>query len=353
MALVVYKCDVCKREKEFLRNIEGIEKIQRCTITHGCRGKLYQSKVLPDFVRAKSSARVAGLDDWRQRKVLHNHTQSIARSEWLIEHNLGTFPSISVFVNIPIENDPENVEELLPTDIIVVDENTMQLIFDRAWSGLAQLVARQSSPDLLKSYTRTGVTETILTQISNAGFISIATRISTTGECVGGGSPSSSDVKLNVTYNTTQNTIATEQYTVDRSNGTTTDDAPWSDMDRVVIRGKIYIVRSFNAVTGAMTDETIGSGSTFRFTGIEHRALNSICTNNIWEVARPVAQDEVYILFADAPFETADKQTMQYIDVYDITETENSFAFVYDSNEFYADSDIIQKIYPPIRSVVQ
>ncbi len=70
MAIVVYKCDVCKREKEYIRNVEGIEKIQRCTITHGCRGKLFQVELLPDYIRASSSARVLGLDEWRERKVL-------------------------------------------------------------------------------------------------------------------------------------------------------------------------------------------------------------------------------------------------------------------------------------------
>ena len=99
MAIVVYKCDVCKRDIELEQNIKGLENIQRCTITHGCRGKLYQTKVLPDYVRGRLPDQVAGLDDWRQRTVLYNHEQTIESDSWLVNHNLGTFPSVSVFVN--------------------------------------------------------------------------------------------------------------------------------------------------------------------------------------------------------------------------------------------------------------
>ena len=61
--------------------------------------------------------------------------------------------------------------------------------------------------------------------------------------------------------------------------------------------------------------------------------------------------DEVYILFASEPFDTVDKLTDQYIDAFDVTDTENTFSLLYDSGEFFADKDIIQTIYPAIRSV--
>lgn len=337
MAIVIYKCDVCKREKGFQRNIEGLEKVQRCTITHGCRGKLFQTEMLPDYIRASAPKRVLGLDEWRQRKVLYNHTQSIARDNWIIEHNLGTFPSTSVFVKIPIEGDPDNVEEIIPTDTVVVDENNTILKFDRAWSGLAQLVARQSDPNLLKPFTRVVDTSAQeLQQISNIGEIAIATRISTVGECA--------DVNLTVSYNTTQNTIVEKEYTVnDDPSGTTSS---WSDFDTVVIKGKIYTIRSYQGIYQAMQDETIGSGSTFRFTGI------TPCTgtgSGSPPISRDILQDEVYILFASEPFATVDKLTAQYIDVFDITETTNAFALLYDSGEFFAQKDIIQNTYPSIR----
>lgn len=336
MAIVVYKCDICKREKEFQRNIEGLEKVQRCTITHGCRGKLFQSGDFSDYSRASAPDRVEGLDEWRQRKVLHNHIQSIGRDEWLIEHNLGTFPAISVFVNIPIEDDLDNVEEIIPTDTVVVDENNIKLIFNRQWSGIAQLVARQSDPDLLRPFTRAAITTTELQQISNVGDIVIATRVSSVGE--------NAEVDLITTYATTQNTVVNKTYTA--NDNITASSSPWRDFDKVVIKGKIYTVRSYQGIGQEMLDETIGSGSTFRFTGIIDYSGDPMDTT-----LRDIQQDEVYILFANEPFSVVDKLVDQYIDVFDVTDTENVFAFLYDSGEFFAQTDIIQNTYPLIRSV--
>lgn len=336
MAIVVYKCDICKREKEFQRNIEGLEKVQRCTITHGCRGKLFQSGEHPDYIRATAPDRVLGLDEWRQRKVLHNHTQTIARSEWTIEHNLGTFPSISVFVNIPVEDDLDNVEEIIVTDTIVIDENNIKLTFDRSWAGTAQLVARQSDPDLLRPFTRQAITTTELQQISNVGEIVIASRISTVGE--------NSNIDLVARYSTTQNTIVNKTYIV--SDDVVDSTSTWRDFEKVVIKGKIYTIRSYSGIGQEMYDEIISSGSTFRFTGIVDYSGVPMDTT-----VRDIQQDEVYILFASEPFTSADKLTDQYIDIFDITETENAFSLLYDSGEFFAQRTIIQNIYPLIRSV--
>jgi len=335
MAIVVYKCDVCKREKEYVRNVEGIEKIQRCTITHGCRGKLFQTKLLQDYVRASTSGAVLGLDDWRQRKVLYNHEQTIARDNWIIQHNLGTFPSISVFVNIPIETDPENLEEIQPVDVVIVNENNMILKFDRSWSGIAQLVARQSDPNLLKPFTRLVENVQELQQISFSGEIAVATLISSTG--VGEG------VSLFVKYTTTQNVTIDHEYVATANINITESNSSWRDFERVVIKGKLYMVRSFDGYYDDMSKAIIGSGSTFKIENISHGGSPAII--------REVEQDEVYILFANAPYETVDKETLKYIDVFDINQGDNTFAFLYDNNEFFSQKSVIQTTYPPIRVV--
>jgi len=337
MAIVVYKCDVCKRDIELERNIKGLENIQRCTITHGCRGKLYQTKVLADFVRGRLPDQVAGLDDWRQRKVLYNHEQTIERDNWIINHDLGTFPSISVFINVPTEADPDNQEEIIPVDTIIVDEDNIILTFESAVAGLAQLVARQSDPDLLRPFVGLNITTEELQQLSLTGDIAIATRISTVGE--------PDDVAFGVEYTTTTNAIITTTYTANDSELGT--NSAWSDIDKVIIKGKTFTVRSFNGLDGVteFTDETIASGSTFKF--------NSITTvvGSPTNTTRTIAQDEVYILIASDPFDNIDKITTQYIDVFDVTSSDNNFTFVYDTGEFFADKEIIQDTYPPIRSV--
>jgi len=336
MAIVVYKCDVCKRDIELEQNIKGLENIQRCTITHGCRGKLYQTKVLADFVRGRLPDQVAGLDDWRQRKVLYNHEQTIERVNWLINHDLGTFPSISVFINVPTEADPDNQEEIIPTDTIIIDEDNIRLVFETAVSGLAQLVARQSDPDLLRPFVGLNISVEELQQLSLTGDIAIATRISTVGE--------PEIVDLGVEYTTTTNAIITTTYSADE-NETGTNSA-WSDIDKVIIKGKTFTVRSFNGLITEMQDETIASGSTFKFNSITTDVVGSP-TNT----TRTIAQDEVYILFASDPFDNIDKITTQYIDVFDVNESNNNFTFVYDTGEFFADKEAIQDTYPPIRSV--
>jgi hypothetical protein len=334
MAIVVYKCDVCKREVELERNINGLENIQRCTITHGCRGKLYQTKVLPDFVRGRLPDQVAGLDDWRQRKVLYNHEQTIERDEWIIEHDLGTFPSVSVFINVPTEDDADNQEEVVPTDTIIIDEDTIKLVFNKALSGLAQLVARQSDPDLLRPFVGLNITTEELQQLSITGDIAVATRISSVGEAA--------EIDLNVEYTTTTNALVPATYTADENE--TGTDSPWFDIDKVIIKGKTYTVRSFNGIIPEMGDETVASGSTFKFTGIDDKQASP-------SVTRAIAQDEVLILFAQSPFDSIDKVTTKYIDVYDVAVSDNNFTFVYDTGEFFADKEIIQETYPPIRSV--
>ena len=334
MAIVVYKCDVCKRDIELERNIKGLESIQRCTITHGCRGKLYQTKVLDDFVRGRLPDQVAGLDDWRQRKVLYNHPQTIERDNWIIEHNLGTFPSISVFIDAPTEADPDNQEEIIPVDTIIVDEDNIILKFDKAVAGLAQLVARQSDPDLLRPFVGLNITTDELQQLSINGNISIATRISTTG--------TPTTVFLLVEYTTTTNAVIQNVYTVSGN-----DLGTWSDINKTVIKGKTYTVRSFNGIISQMENEVIASGSTFKVSFIAGD-FNGLGT----ETHNPIPQDEVYILFADEPFDNIDKVTTQYIDVFDVAESNNNFTLVYDTGEFFAEKEIIQDTYPPIRAVL-
>ena len=335
MAVVVYKCDVCKRNIELQRKIESIERIQRCTITHGCRGKLYQTRVNPDFVRGQIPPDVSGLDNWQQRKVLHNHSQAIEKNIWHIVHNLGTFPAITAFVDRPIEGDLENRQELIPDDIIVIDPNTIDLVFERPWSGIAQLVARQSDPDLLQPFTRDVEEVEIPQQISNSGEITIATRIKSDDNPIG----EPTQVGIQLTYTTTQGTNLVVQYKADDQ---PTINSAWADFNKVVIKGRIYTVRSFNAIVPEMVSGTIANGSTVLFTGIDE-------DND--DIVREITNDEVILLLSNDPYEIFDKIDDHYIDTADATADVNPFAFFYDNGEFQATTNVIQTIYPPIRSI--
>lgn len=331
MAIVVYRCDVCKRTLELPRNVDGLERIQRCTITQGCRGRLYQTQLLPDYIRGGIPDDVSGLDNWVQRKVLHNHEQVIERAEWTIVHNMGIYPIVTVFVNRPLEGNLDNQEEITPDDIVIVDDNTVKLVFSRPYSGIAQLIGRQSDPDILQPYERVAESVVAPVQLSYNGEITIATRINTLGDDV--------SMPFNVLFNTTTGTNPTITYTVDDQ---PTLNSPWLDYDKVVIKGKIYTVRSFSGLVTEMTTGVINSGASFRFVSVDH-------DNNT--VFRDIEPGEVLILLASDPYQIVDKQRDRFIDVTSVTATVNPFSLYYDTGEFFAEQKIVQTVYPYIRPV--
>lgn len=332
MAVVVYKCDTCKRDLETIRDIEGLEVIGRCTITLGCRGKLYQVGLFTDYKRGSLPDTVIGLTDWQQRRVLYNHEQPIQNTQWNVVHNLGTVPSVSVFVDRPVEGDEDNREEILPQDITIVSPDVMVLTFDREWSGIAQLVARQSDPQLLQPQTfRVVDTTQASTQISNVGEVTVATKLKD------GVEPSA--INLQVNYSTTAGVDQVITYVADDQPAA---NSPWNDVDKVVIKGKVYTVRSYSGVTAEMTTGVIASGSTFRYTGVDEYNTDTY---------RDIEPGEVYMLLATSPYEIVDKITTQYIDITDVTDTVNQFAFIYDDGEFVSLDNIINTLFPPMHFV--
>ena len=331
------KCDTCKREIELQRNIKGLESVGRCTITHGCRGSLYQVRLHPDYIRGSIPDSVTGLDDWKQRKVLHNHTQSIERNEWRIVHNMGVVPTVSVFVNRPIEGNLDNREEITPDDVVAVDRNTLILRFERAWSGIAQLVSRQSDPDLLRPTTREVIETEGAVQISNKGEITIATRVDNL---------SASVISLILEYDTSSGALIQELYSAD---DTPTLLSPWngSDYDRIVVNvnsaRRPYTVRSFNGLTQNMTSGNIDSGSTFKFKQVDPAGTG----NNF----RDIEASEIIILLASEPFESVDKLTDRYIDVLKVTNELNPFGFFYNNGEFFAIPSVVTRVFPEILNI--
>lgn len=337
MAIVTYKCDICKREIDLQRNVHGLETPLRCVITHGCRGKLYQVDLQPDFIRGRTPDSVEGLDDWRQRKVLFNFEQAIERDEWTIVHNLGNSVNVSVYVNRPTEDDPDNRDEIEPDDIVIISPDEIRLVFSRPYSGIAQLIARASDPQLLNPTVTTQVAAAAAQQISNEGEITIATKIATIG--------AKTNIGVQLSYTTPQETVQVVDYTVDDAPSLL---SPWNDYDRVIIKGSVYTVRSFSGIVAAMATGVIGNGSTLLFTGVDPDAAGSPASTIEY---RAPEKDEMFLLLASSPYSAVDKITTQIIDVSQITETNNPFALAYDTGEFLANASVLQTIYPPVRSV--
>ena len=325
MAIVTYKCDTCKRTKEIIRNIYGLETPSRCVVTHGCRGKMYHQDIKQDYVRGRTPPDVVGLDNWQQRRILKDYEQAIERDEWTIVHNLGNSVNISVFVNQPTSDDPDNQEEIIPDDIIIISPDAIKLVFSRPYSGKAQLIARASDPHLLNPVVAAQEEVAPALQISNSGEITLATRISTTGEAA--------DMNVQLTYSTPQETVQVIEYVADDQPAI---ESPWVDYNKVVIKGNIYLIRSFNGIVPEMASGVIGNGSTFRFTGIDGNPPNT---------------NDVFLLLASSPFTVVDKITNNIVDITNISETVNPFTLAYDTGEFFVDPVTFQSVYPPVRSV--
>jgi hypothetical protein len=329
MAIVIYRCDTCRREVELIENKHGLETIQRCVITHGCRGKLFQVNRLEDFSRASIPAEVGGLDDWIPRRVLFNHTQTIENTVWIINHNLGTFPSVSVFVDRPTTEDPDNREEITPSDIQIVNTNTILLVFDRPRSGIAQLVARSSDPQLYNPVTTATTTQVVPIQITNSSQLVIATKVKPEFNVP------SINIRLNFLSSSGGSTLL--DFT---AGGSASDVTAWGNADRVVIKGKVYQVRSMLALTEETTFGTIANGTNFRFEGFDFDGSLNF---------NPVASGEIYILLSSSPYASVDKTLDQVIDVTSVTSTLNPFAFYYDTGELFASSAIAQSVFPSVR----
>lgn len=338
MAVIRYKCDVCKREIEIPENKRGLDFIDRCIITEGCRGSLYKLIRKQDFLRGEFPTKVPGLRDYTARRVLYNHTQAISSTEWFVEHNLGVAPSVQVLVErsttiseetelVPcvLRNNTENFDDVETTDftINIISPNELTITFPNPESGIAQLIARSSAP-IATEEVRIETTSTI--QFTTSTIVSIATLNSTLS--------SSSPITLDVDYTPAGSTTSiSTAYTV---NPTIATASPWNDFESILIQGKPYKVRSFDAFISEMGDGTIPNGSSFYFRQVE---------------GRTIASREVIILLALSPFEDVDKIKDQIIDVSRVNISNAELSFFYQDRELFAFTTVVTSTFPPIREI--
>ena len=67
-------------------------------------------------------------------------------------------------------------------------------------------------------------------------------------------------------------------------------------------------------------------------------------------IFQSINDDDIIILLADSPYSPFDKITNKYVDVTNRSSNETTFDFIYNSGEFFVNTDIIQSTYPHIRS---
>lgn len=343
MAIIRYKCTVCKREIDLPENQKGLEVMNRCVITEGCRGELYRLTRKQDFIRGDFPPRVPGLTDYTPRRVLYNHDQAVGAREWFVEHNLGVAPAVEVLVDrvtdsgesftstpCAVRDTDSSTTSLIETtdfQVTITGPNTLTITFDDPESGLAQCIARSSAPVVVEEEV---VTEAAATQLTATGsFLTVATR----NDTITSGSSVDFEVKYTAPGSTTPTTVT---YTAPP---TTSSDSPWNDFDNVQIAGKTYQVRSFDAFVSGMSDGTIPDGSSFYFNRINDGGL------------RTIQSGEVIILLALDPYANVDKVQDRIIDVSRVTSENAALSLFHSDRELFAFTSIITSTFPPIREV--
>ena len=347
MAVIDYKCTVCKREIEIPENKVGLEVIQRCTITEGCRGELYRIGRKQDFIRGDFPDRVPGLTDYTPRRALFNHTQSVLARDWFITHNMGVVPSVQVLIDsaaataavdeeVPcvLRNDVDSFVQVETTDftIEVVNANELIIRFDSPQSGLAQLIARSTAPDVVETAVAVPV-ETF--QLTATGSI---LTVATLNEVI----PEPNDITLDITYMSPDGvTIIVHTYNI----GTIAAVAsPWDDFETVLIQGKRYKVRTFDAFIPEMANGTLPDGSSFYFSSLDIQAAGS-------PPPRGINPREVFVLLGLDPYANVDKVKDEIIDVSKVTAANAELSFFLSGRELFAFDSAIDSTFPLIREV--
>lgn len=322
MAIIVYECDTCNRSIDRKQNPQGLDVVGRCIITDGCKGFLHKKEEKKQHNTPRIPPKVEGLNDWVQRKVLHTHEQNIAAVSWYIEHNLGSEPSIQVYIEVVNEDNSISLQEFLPLETNIIDENNIQLIFDRRVSGVAQCISRSSSKgQKITSLTPTPVTisASALTQISADGILTL-------------GIAGYNNTVITVTFNfysaITRN-ITPKQVTFYSNLTNVAHITPWSSSAQILVNGTLY-----NLFTGIISDLIVDKN-----TYTVDVAIDDILTSPQFSNAI----DKTIIVFADSPYGEVDGNTEKFAK----TNTANSITF--QNNEMYYPSSKLYSAFPFIR----
>ena len=69
----------------------------------------------------------------------YNHTQSSPSTTWTVSHQLGTL-DVAADAILAYGGSPATVEKIMPLEIVVVDTNTVKILFSSAQTGYVRIV---------------------------------------------------------------------------------------------------------------------------------------------------------------------------------------------------------------------
>lgn len=175
MAVVVYKCDTCKRVVELPQHKEGMDTVGRCVITDTCKGKLRLIKIKQSFVSGKIPKIEENLNDWIARKSLFTFNQNVAVQRWKVKHNLNANVSVQVYT---IAQTPQGADVLVEnTDnvITIVSANELYIDFPFSKKGTVQCISRSTALESLTDVVVPVDSKAQYQQVSVGSVITIAT----------------------------------------------------------------------------------------------------------------------------------------------------------------------------------
>lgn len=335
MAIVLYKCDTCKRSIEKVENRKGLDVLGRCIVTDGCKGKLSREGYRADHIVGTSTPPAENLNDWTQRKKLHTHKQSTLSDKWKIKHDLNTNPLVHCHLGQSVYN-PDILHEAEPDEITYIDENTVEVSFSQKQVGIVQLVSRTTNTTVKKE-EETVSTDSV--QFTSSSYMMIATLDTALGIT----DPLAEDLPVYTTYLTPAELVPslTTQYTFESQYSL--EPLPWpassaTEVKKVLISGKLYTIRFADIDVATLSNSNVDNGSPFFFSSDAG--------------GTPFNEGEVYLLLTNPPHEhSSDANTEQLVDISTVTNDNATNAFFYSRGEMFLYEPTKVTIYPPIRTI--
>jgi len=331
MAVVVYQCDTCNRKIETSQNKLGLEVIDRCIITYGCRGSLEKIKFSPLKTRPEFPVDVTDLINHTPRKILYNHEQTFLSDEWDVVHDLGAHPSVQIFIEQIIdgkislvETDADNIE--------IISKNRLKIYLPSTYQGIAQCVGRSAAgiEPVVEVAARTFST------ISPNNEISIATF--RTGDIF----------RLELQFVDPVSGSLLQTLLVPFGQVTTIN-SPWRQVKRLLIDGRVYSARSANLGT-ILANANIESGTAFYISRYFHSNVSNPPPDAGY---LNFNRRDVYMLMSNSPYTSVDVIKTKTKDLYEwSTPTQGIQTSFIENNQLFIYDDKLTSIFPPITVTV-
>lgn len=343
MSTIKYSCDTCKRDIELLENREGLTSFGKCSITMGCMGEMYPIGRNPDMIRSFHPEPLRDdLENYSPRRVFYEGEYLVARRKWIVEHNLGVFPSLIVYEIADSSNTPRILKED-EYDVETIDRNKLEIRFNGSTKGIVHCISRSTSttttekiPEIVKMY-----------QVSHKHILPIAilSRVTTPYGIV----DTSGSIEIDIVI---QEPDQGGIYCSEVITSPITP-SPWSDWTRLKTRSRReYNIKELSipnmVVIQDIYDDVadIPDGTQFRIERVRFDDSHSFT---------PIRSRNLIGLLSVPPHNNSDKDLNRLYDIGDMARNAddqiNYFEFI--GGELHINPKNIENSYPPISKVMQ